>query len=267
MKKFLLTGLVVFSLSACNTKDNQGLMTSIVMGEQLTASGPLVDKSHKVSFESVRVSTSINAEIINSNRQEVLITAPESIMDKVLVDVQNGRLHIAFKPGTSIRGTHRVSARIYTNKLSGIAADSSADIVIQGKFTQEQLNLSASSSGSIEGDVEANELSIEVSSSGDITSRVWARNLMGKASSSGDLNLSGTAKNGELKASSSGSIDSPSLVLENAVLRASSSGDVRVGVSHKADASASSSGGISIVKKGTIELTKETSSSGSVSVN
>lgn len=264
MKKILIVCLFSQALFACNSSDPQGVISNWVTQDQVSATGPTSEKSFKVSFESVRVSTSIDAEIIKSNRQEVVISAPESILDKVLVDSNGGHLHITFKPGTSIRGAHKVKAKIYTNKLSGVTADSSADIVIQSKFTQERMNLKASSSGSIVGDVEANDLFLDVSSSGDYSGKIWALNLTADASSSGDLKLSGKARNAELKASSSGDIKAESLVVEDAMIKASSSGDVKVSVSQRANASASSSGDVTILKRGNVVLTRHASSGGSV---
>lgn len=267
MKKVLIVCLLSQALLACNSSDPQGVISNWVSQDQIVASGPTSEKSFKVSFESVRVSTSIDAEIIQSNRQEVVISAPQSILDKVLVDSRGSELHITFKPGTSIRGVHKVRAKIYTNKLAGVTADSSADIVIQSKFTQERMHLKASSSGSITGDVEANDLVLDVSSSGDYSGRIWALNLTAEASSSGDLKLSGKARNANLKASSSGDIKAESLVVEDAQIKASSSGDVKVAVSQRANASASSSGDVTILRKGNVILTRHASSGGSVSMN
>ena len=82
------------------------------------------------------------------------------------------------------------------------------------------------------------------------------------ASSSGDVNIYGKAKNATLDANSSGDIKATDLMIENANLSASSSGNVTTSVSRNLIANANSSGDVTVYKKGNLEQSKIQKSSG-----
>jgi hypothetical protein len=76
------------------------------------------------------------------------------------------------------------------------------------------------------------------------------------ASSSGDINIFGKAKNATMDSNSSGDLKATDLIVENAILSASSSGDIVTSVSKSLTANANSSGEITVYKKGNLEQSK-----------
>lgn len=230
--------------------------------------GSATSKTYNLEFNTIEVNTGINAEVIKSDEDKVIITAPENLLDKVSVQSNHGNLKISFNQGFRIQmfSSPKISATIYVKDLSGLKATSSAAITLRDRFTQEKMNIEANSSGEIFGDVQANQLDIKVSSSGSFKGKVWAVNGNLLASSSGDLNVSGEIKNITARSSSSGTIDAKELKAATGTVSASSSGDVSITISQSAVASASSSGDVVIYKNGNPTISKSESSSGSVSV-
>lgn len=266
MKNFILCMISAVCITACSTKDGKLNPVNYFSTDHKRPSQNFVDKQYVINFNSIQVSAGIEAEVIKGNEEKVVITAPDNFIDEVLVDNENGNLHLHFKPGLRINGSHHVRAKIYAKDFNAIKANSSGSIEVKDKFVQEKMSIHTSSSGSVEGDFEANDMSIHASSSGEFSGRIWAINLNTDVSSSGEVDLKGTAKQTIMQASSSGSVNAAELVTETANLQASSSGDIDVAVSRQLMASASSSGGITVYRKGDVAVTKTESSSGTVTL-
>ena len=268
MKTLIISVLSLAVLSACSTKDGQINPTNYFSTNTKKPSNNIAEKEYKFDFDQLEVSSGIDAEVVKSDVERVVIFAPDNIMDDVLVENTDGKLHIRMKPGLRINFSNNlnVKAKIYAKDFSSIKASSSGSIDVKEKFTQEKMGIAVSSSGSIDGDFEANDFSITASSSGDYSGKIWAINLNAEASSSGEIDLKGTAKQSVMQASSSGSINASELVSETATLQASSSGSIDLAVSRQLMASASSSGDVTVYRKGDISVTKNESSSGSVNL-
>lgn len=226
--------------------------------------GPITDKTYSGNIDQIQVSTSINAEVVKSDTEKVVISAPSDIMEYIKVDNNGGKVRVYVNSGfgKSI-STKNVKAKIYVKDFTQLSANSSADIKVNDTFTQDRIEVYASSSGSIDvSNLEANDFKIDVSSSGDFSGKIWAVNLNAYASSSGDVNIYGKAKNATLDANSSGDIKATDLMIENANLSASSSGNVTTSVSRSLIANANSSGDVTVYKKGNLEQSKIQKSSG-----
>lgn len=250
-------------LFSCNIKSDNGFPFNVLPKE---GTGAIKNKEFKMSFDEIRVAQSINAEIVKSDVEKVVVTAPYDILDDVLVENSDGKLYIHFKPNLNI-SSRNVAVKIFAKDFSAVKASSSASINIRDQFTQDRMKVEASSSGSVNGDLEANEFSINVSSSGTYEGKVWAVNLESEVTSSGDIIISGKTKNANFQASSSGTLNAKNMIAENADVSASSSGSVELAVSEQLRAKASSSGDVNIIKKGALNVISKTESSGgSVSI-
>ena len=250
-------------LTSCNVKSEGEFPFNITQKE---GNGIIKSKTFNLSFDEIKVAQSINAEVVKSDEEKVVVTAPDDIIDDILVENTNGQLYIHFKPNLNI-SARNVAVKIFAKDFSSIKASSSASIIVKDTFTQDKTDIQVSSSGSIKGDLEANDLSIAVSSSGTYSGKIWAVNLDTQVSSSGDVVISGKTKNATMKSSSSGTLNAKNVITENAELSASSSGDISLSVSNQLNASASSSGDINIYRKGNLNvLSQKESSGGSVSI-
>lgn len=268
MKTTIISAAFISLITAsCTNSKSDSIVINPFNTTTVEGKGPVREKTFSGDFDELQVSTSIEATVLKSNEEKVVISAPSDLLDVILVENNNGKLHIHFKPNTNVRSNGMVRATVYAKDFSKLQANSSGSITLNDKFLTEKLSVDASSSGSVSGDLEANDFDINVSSSGNFKGKIWAVNLSGDVSSSGDVEISGEAKNADFDVSSSGSIDAKNLVVENADLDASSSGGIDVGVQNTLSASASSGGDISVSKRGNLNVTRsKESSGGSISV-
>lgn len=227
-------------------------------------SGAITEKTYDGDIDQIKVSTSIDAEVIKSDTEKVVISAPSDIMDNIKVALKGGVLAVYVDSGFGNNiSTKNVKAKIYVKDFNQLSADSSADIKVLDTFTQDKVDVYISSSASIDvANLEANDLRIYTNSSGDFSGKIWAVNLGAYASSSGDINIFGKAKNATMDSNSSGDLKATDLIVENAILSASSSGDIVTSVSKSLTANANSSGEITVYKKGNLEQTQIHKNSG-----
>ena len=226
--------------------------------------GAITEKTYDGDIDQIKVSTSIDAEVIKSDAEKVVISAPSDIMDNIKVALKGGVLAVYVDSGFGNNiSTKNVRVKIYVKDFNQLSADSSADIKVLDTFTQDKVDVYISSSASIDvANLEANDLKIYTNSSGDFSGKIWAVNLGAYASSSGDINIFGKAKNATMDSNSSGDLKATDLIVENAILSASSSGDIVTSVSKSLTANANSSGEITVYKKGNLEQTQIHKNSG-----
>ena len=233
-----------------------------------TDHGPVKEKEVTGDFDEIEVSQAIVAEIIKSDVEKVVISAPENIIDEILVDISGGKLHIHYRKGIRVMNNHNVSAKIYAKDFSKIEANSAAGITVKDKFVQDKMNIDVSSAGAVTGNLEANDFEISAGSSSGFTGKIWAVDLDIEASSGASIDLSGKAKKAEVSSSSGSSISAKDFVADNLRVDASSGASIDISAASSISAEASSGGSVSVYKKGNVtSVTKEESSGGSVSIH
>ncbi|WP_326982191.1 DUF2807 domain-containing protein [Chryseobacterium sp. MYb264] len=269
------TPLFIFSafllLSSCNDKherrSSENEKTTWVDKVVSKDSGPLKQKEVSGEFDEIEVSQAIDAEIIKSETERVVISAPEGIINEILVDIDGKELHIHYRPGIRITNSNKVSAKIYTRDFTKLKANSAASITVKDKFTQEKTEVDISSAASISGDLEANDFEISVSSSSSFSGKIWAVDLNLDASSAASVDISGKAKNADISSSSGSSVNAKNVMADNVRAESSSGSSIEISAIAKVDADASSGGSVNVYKKGNLSTVNKTESSGgSVSI-
>ncbi|BAP29868.1 uncharacterized protein CHSO_0831 [Chryseobacterium sp. StRB126] len=270
MKKrtlFIFSALVV--LASCNerhekkNKEKSGWVEKVVNKD----SGPIQQREFNGDFDEIQVSQAIEAEIIKSDTEKVVISAPQNIIDEILVENEGGKLHIHYKSGIRVMNINKVTAKIYTRDFTKLIAESAASIDVKDKFTQEKTSVEASSAGSISGNLEANDFNINTGSSSHFSGEIWAVNLDIESSSGSSIDISGKAKHGEISSSSGSSISAKGVIVDNLEADASSGASIQISAVSSVKAEASSGGSVDISKKGDLKtISKEESSGGSVNI-
>ncbi|WP_299176389.1 head GIN domain-containing protein [uncultured Chryseobacterium sp.] len=266
------TTLFVFSalvlLSSCNEKHDRNKGRSNWVDKVANKDhGPLREKEFNGNFDEIEVSQAIDAEIIKSDKERVVISAPENIINEILVDMDGEKLHIHYKPGIRVMNSHKVTAKIYAKDFTKLVANSAGEIHVKDKFTQDKTEVDVSSAGKITGNLEANDLDISVNSSADFRGKVWAVNLDVEAASAASIDVSGKAKNADFDSSSGSSISAKEVIVDHLSADASSGASIEASATSRVDAEASSGGSVNIYKKGNVVVNKQQNSGGSVNVH
>ena len=226
------------------------------------------------NFEGISTSSSIDVKYTQTNSStDVEVYAPDNLMEYVKLEVEGGMLKIFFYSeetgkGINIKGKHDTEVRISAPAVRALRASSSGDIfLMNGLQCEEEVSLSASSSGDIKGgnilckaleteasssgdieleNVECTSLITEASSAGDISiNDVKAETVNVQASSSGDVSMAGVCRSAKFESSSAGDIEADELKAEHVIAKASSAGDITCHATESLEVSISSAGNVS----------------------
>ena len=261
----LLVSVTHFSCIQSKTGTNDSIISNVFTE---TGKGEVTEKTYSVDFDELQISTSLNAEVYKSNKEEVVVYAPSDLMQHVVVKQEGRKVQVKIESkGLRSISTDRIKIKVYARDFDKLSATSSGSIVVKDDFDFSDLDIKVSSSGSIKANVKAKNINVMTSSSGDFDGTVNADNLNLQISSSGEVKLKGNVSNITAQASSSGELRGENLTADNAVLSTSSSADITVGVRESLTANSSSSGDINVIKKGSLnKISKNESSSGSINI-
>lgn len=211
------------------------------------------------SFSKVTAQEGVNVYLKKGSREEARVVSRSEDLEDVLTEVSGGRLKVHLE-GNSHRN---VDVDVYVTYVSinAIGASSSANIKADGTIeTDGDFDVDVSSSGDIVASIKADELEIDASSSGDARLNVEVNSIDAEVSSSGDIEVTGSAREQDISASSAGDYDAYDVESDEVRANVSSGGSIKINVTSKLDARASSGG--SVRYKGSPKYLDANSSSG-----
>lgn len=175
------------------------------------------------TFSGVKVAKGINVYLKKGDKESIKVEVDGTDLSNVITEISGSYLRVHMKDGRY----RTVDAKVYVTyvKLDKLSASSAGSIYSDGTIKSNDMEISASSAGSV-------EVILEVSSA-DIS-----------ASSAGDVELKGKAGKISLNSSSAGEIDAYDLEAEQVEAEASTAGEVKVNVTQNLIAHASSGGSI-----------------------
>jgi hypothetical protein len=215
MKSLLLSLLFSFSFYSCAQ-------------ETVNGNGDRKTETRNVSpnFDGVNSSGAFEIEI-NDQAQDgkIKLEGDSNIINKILVEVKNNKLHIEFPKGFNFRYSKSIKVSLNARNLKSISLAGSGTIKANG--TQNVDSFSAAISGS-----------------GDISAKVKATTTSAFISGSGDITLTGSTNEFKVSIAGSGDIHAFNLVATNANINVSGSGDTEVSVSGELKGAVAGSGDI-----------------------
>ena len=121
MKATIIPLLAVsLGLTSCiNVNTEKGDISEIFSGKK--GNGPITDKTYDGNINQIQVSTSIDAEVLKSDTEKVVISAPSDIMEFIKVENNGGNLRIFVNSGFGRNiSTQNVKAKIYVKDFTGL---------------------------------------------------------------------------------------------------------------------------------------------------
>lgn len=194
---------------------------------RVKGSGNVINASRTVSsFEKVSVSGSFDVYLVKGKEGKIDIKIEDNLLDYLVTEVDDGKLKIKWKKGTSINTRKGVVLTVYFEDINAIGLSGSGDIVAKDIIKSDNFKVAVSGSGDIEFEIEANTLGASVSGSGDLDLKGKVNEFTAAVAGSGDIsayNLS--SDKADLKVSGSGSMT----LTVNKELKAkvAGSGDIR----------------------------------------
>jgi hypothetical protein len=198
-----------------------------------------VETRNLASFTGVKVSEGISVYLKKGDKESARIEVTGTNPSNVITEVSGSYLKVHMRDGNY----RSVNAKVYVTFVS-----------IEKLFASSAGNLYSSET------IKGNNMEINASSAGTIEVVVDAGRLEASASSAGDVEIKGKARSVIMDASSAGEVDAYDLEAEDAEIEASSAGAVKISVKSGLDARASSGG--SIRYRGNPDKSNTTSSSG-----
>lgn len=181
------------------------------------------------SFESLDVAGGIYVTLIKSNENKAVIKMISGDENSVLVtDVINGELDIQFEKKKKYNwntGNRKAEIDLYYRSLDGIEVSAGAKVYGDETLDAKNLELDASSGGSIKLYIDVADLEVDVSSGASIS-------------------LDGNAINSEVDVSSGASYRGSGLQTESTKVSASSGASAKVWANKRINADASSGGSV-----------------------
>lgn len=180
---------------------------------------------HISNFSGIKVSTGIDLYITMGTSEEVKIVADDDIIDKIITEVKDGKLHIYTKSSGNWFnwnvGNQTREAFVTVKELVSVDASSGSDVRSENTLTGEDLKVRASSGS-------------------DVTIDVYYKNIWVDTSSGSDAKLSGKTKTLHAEASSGSDIMAKDLESKICKVSVSSGSDATVNVTDELYANASS---------------------------
>ncbi len=200
--------------------------------------------------------------------QSVVLEGDKEMLSKIETDVEGSRLSISREShwrDWSWRDEKEITAYVTVTNIEALSVSGSGDLVGEGKFSTNDLELKVSGSGSIDVQADAKgQVEADVSGSGDLTIKGSGQSLESAVSGSGKVNVtatisgkvdvsvsgsgkvvaSGTAQQIKATISGSGKVLAADLEVSKCEVRISGSGDVEINVKDALDANISGSGSV-----------------------
>lgn len=175
------------------------------------------------TFSGVKVAEGVNVYLKKGVKESVKVEVTGTEADNVITEVSGSYLKIHMREGR----WNKVDAKVYVT------------------FVQLD-KLSASSAGSIfsEEAIRAKNIDIQASSAGTIEVEFESESVTASASSAAQIELTGKTKSLEVESSSAGQIDAYDLVSQTVEAESSSAGSIKISVVSELTAHASSGGSI-----------------------
>jgi hypothetical protein len=267
------------------------LVTLILLMASVVAFAQTKEARNVGSFSKLSFRVPGKLILKQGSKESVVLEGDKEFLSKVETEIEDGKLVIGREDKWSWKnwggwrdGNNKITAYVTMTKIEYLGVGGSGDLVGDGKFSTDDLELKVSGSGSMQIEVDAKgEMKADVSGSGDIDLKGTCQNfdsgisgsgkvnaqvaISGKAevsiSGSGKLVASGSASEIKARISGSGKVLASNLEVSRCNVHISGSGDVEINVKDALDANISGSGSVSY-KGNPSQLNSHSSGSGHV---
>ena len=212
--------------------------------ERHEAEGPAQDRSYQLAgFDRIEVAGSYDVDVRTGAAQSVRATGPQKALDRMTVEVRDGKLLIHPKQERRSWGfgnfhTGHVRLQVTVPRLSGAEVAGSGDVRVD-RVAGDSFEGHVAGSGGIDvGQVEVRQLKLGIAGSGNATAG------------------GGRADNVELSVAGSGDIRAGNVVSRTAAVSVTGSGDVAVQAADTAAVQIAGSGDVNLTGGATCTVSK-----------
>lgn len=142
------------------------------------------------NFDEIKVSTSISVHLIPSNENRAEVNMLKGDFDKLVMEIEEGRLKMKFKSKKWGLGGNNGKAEIdlYYKTLTGIDLSAGAKVTSDSRIKADKFEIEASSGSSCYVEVESTKMEVDISSGSRVELKGFAEDLKVESSSGSSFN-------------------------------------------------------------------------------
>lgn len=198
MKYFILPILIFSSLgfASCSVDLNTKSSPSNYLDRVEASNNSTIQKRTISAFEGLDISHAINVTVTDGNYNgEIIVDAPDNILDRIITEVENGVLHIKIRGSVSLKNA-QIKVSFPHKKLRSFDISGASVVNVIPTQKVERLAVDLSGASNLKLDVVSNSIAIDNSGASSMKISGNVQNLAISVSGASTL----TAK--DLKASS-----------------------------------------------------------------
>jgi len=193
---------------------------------KVRGNGDMVTKTRNVGeYDKVSVGGSFDVKLYAGAEGKLTITVDENLLEYLVTKVDDGKLKIKWKKGTNVSHRSKILVTVPFKDIEAVSLAGSGDIYSDNVIKADSFKAALAGSGDIKLEVDASSVSSSIAGSGDIS-------------------LSGSANSIKCSIAGSGDIEAYDLSSNNADVRISGSGGIRISVKDNLTARISGSGNV-----------------------
>lgn len=194
-------------------------------------------------FSQIAASRAIKVFVAQGEQTAITVEADDNILPYIKTEVSGNLLTVSLPQNISIESYADMNVLVTIPTLTDLQSSTASKIEGTTLWKVNEIELSASTAGTIKLETEASEIDA-------------------KSSTSGEIRLTGKTTGLDAKASTAGSVRAKELIATDADVSASTGGEIEIHVTGKLEYSASTGGEIRY--KGDARLTGKTSTGGDI---
>lgn len=235
MRSFLVALAILFMAVSCVFIDR----------ETVSGSGNItVEERRGLTAHRIKLAGFMDVELTQGSGTAVKVEADDNLQPYIITEMDEGVLVIKMKSNIRFINSERLKIYITTDRLEQLTLSGSGNITGTNKFTG------------------ADHLKLRVSGVGDLQLDLNTPELEAEISGSGSLALSGETKDAKIQINGVGDCNAATLKAENATVKISGSGDVKLFADNRLDVTIRGVG--SVYYKGSATVSQKISGSGEV---
>jgi len=193
---------------------------------KVRGNGDMVTKTRNVGqYDKVSVGGSFDVKLYAGAEGKLTITIDENLLEYLVTEVDNGKLKIKWKKGSNVSHRSKILVTVPFKDIDAVSLAGSGDVYSDNV-------------------IKADSFKTALAGSGDIKLEVDATSVSSSLAGSGDIELSGSANSIKCSIAGSGDIEAYDLSSNDADIRISGSGGVKINVKNNLSARISGSGNI-----------------------
>jgi hypothetical protein len=203
-----------------------------------------VEERKGLNAHRIRLAGFMDVELSQGSGTEVKVEADENLQQYIITEMEDDVLVVKMRSNIRFINSERLKIYITTDRLEQLTLSGSGNITGTNKFTgSEHLKLRVSGVGDLKLDFNTPELEAEISGSGSLV-------------------LSGETKDAKIQINGVGDCNAETMKAENATVKISGSGDVKIFADNQLDVTIRGIG--SVYYKGAASVSQKISGSGEV---